>query len=78
MKRARIIYNPTSGREAIKREMLDILSVYEKAGYETSAFATTPEPMSAAKEAKRAAEEGFDSDDMNMVNVVSEESFSVD
>lgn len=60
MKRARIIYNPTSGREAIKREMLDILSVYEKAGYETSAFATTPEPMSAAKEAKRAAEEGFD------------------
>lgn len=60
MKRARIIYNPTSGREAIKREMLDILAVYEKAGYETSAFATTPEPLSAAKEARRAAEAGFD------------------
>ncbi|ETI98158.1 MAG: hypothetical protein Q611_LSC00367G0002, partial [Leuconostoc sp. DORA_2] len=29
--RARIIYNPTSGREAIKREMLDILQVYESA-----------------------------------------------
>ncbi|WP_220740818.1 diacylglycerol kinase family lipid kinase [Leuconostoc miyukkimchii] len=58
--RARIIYNPTSGREAVKREMLDILHVYELAGYETSAFATTPEPMSAAKEAKRAAEAGFD------------------
>ncbi|WP_273711593.1 diacylglycerol kinase family lipid kinase [Leuconostoc mesenteroides] len=60
MKRARIIYNPTSGREAIKREMLDIFAVYEKAGYETSAFATTPEPLSAAKEARRAAEAGFD------------------
>lgn len=58
--RARIIYNPTSGREAIKREMLDILQVYESAGYETSAFATTPEPMSATIEARRAAEAGFD------------------
>ncbi len=58
--RARIIYNPTSGREAIKREMLAILHTYELAGYETSAFATTPEPMSAAKEAKRAAIAGFD------------------
>jgi diacylglycerol kinase (ATP) len=60
MKRARIIYNPTSGREAIKRDLLDILAVYETAGYETSAFATTPEPNSAANEAKRAAEAGFD------------------
>ncbi|CAH1850307.1 diacylglycerol kinase family lipid kinase [Convivina praedatoris] len=60
MKRARIIYNPTSGREVIKREMLDILAVYEKAGYETSAFATTPDPLSAAKEAERAAKDGFD------------------
>lgn len=58
--KARIIYNPTSGRETIKREMLDILQVYEQAGYETSAFATTPEPMSAAKEAARAAKVGFD------------------
>ena len=30
------------------------------------------------KSETQAAEEGFDSDDMNMVNVVSEESFSVD
>lgn len=60
MKRARIIYNPTAGREAIKREMLDILAVYESAGYETSTFATTPEPMSAAKEAERVAKAGFD------------------
>ena len=46
MKRARIIYNPTSGREAIRRDLVDILNVYEQAGYETSAFATTPEPNS--------------------------------
>ncbi|CAK8053679.1 diacylglycerol kinase family lipid kinase [Eupransor demetentiae] len=59
-KRARIIYNPSSGREAVKREMLDILAVYEQAGYETSAFATTPEPLSAAHEATRAAKDGFD------------------
>lgn len=60
MKRARIIYNPTSGREAIRRDLVDILDVYEEAGYETSAFATTPEPNSAMAEAKRAAEAGFD------------------
>lgn len=60
MKRARIIYNPTSGREAIRRELVDILNVYEQAGYETSAFATTPEPNSALNEARRAAEAGFD------------------
>jgi diacylglycerol kinase (ATP) len=60
MKRARIIYNPTSGREAIRRDLVDILDVYEEAGYETSAFATTPEPNSAMMEAKRAAEAGFD------------------
>lgn len=60
MKRARIIYNPTSGREAIRRDLVDILYVYEKAGYETSAFATTAEPNSALNEARRAAEAGFE------------------
>lgn len=60
MKRARIIYNPTSGREAIRRDLVDILNVYEKAGYETSAFATTAEPNSALNEAHRAAEAGFE------------------
>ncbi|KRL96146.1 diacylglycerol kinase [Limosilactobacillus equigenerosi] len=59
-KRARIIYNPTSGREAIKHDLVDILAVYEQAGYETSAFATTPEPNSALNEAARAVREGFD------------------
>ncbi|GAP00590.1 diacylglycerol kinase family lipid kinase [Fructobacillus ficulneus] len=60
MKRARIIYNPSSGRETAKREMLDIIRVYEQAGYETSTFATTPEPFSARNEATRAALDGFE------------------
>lgn len=59
-KRCRIIYNPTSGREALKRDLVDILNILEGAGYETSAFATTPEENSAQNEAKRAAQVGFD------------------
>ena len=43
MKRARIIYNPTSGREAIKKQLPDVLEILENAGYETSAHATTGE-----------------------------------
>lgn len=59
-KRCRIIYNPTSGREALKRDLVDILNILEGAGYETSAYATTPEENSAQNEAKRAAQAGFD------------------
>lgn len=59
-KRARIIYNPSSGREAVKRVLPDILRVYENAGYETSAFETTPEPFSAKHEAARCCDAGFD------------------
>lgn len=59
-KRARVIYNPTAGREVLKQEMIDIINVFEQAGYETSAFATTPEPNSARNEAERAALAGFD------------------
>lgn len=43
MQRARIIYNPTSGREAFKRELATVLERLEIAGYETSAHATTCE-----------------------------------
>lgn len=39
-KRARIIYNPTSGKELFKRVLPDALIKLEKAGYETSAYAT--------------------------------------
>ena len=59
-KRARIIYNPVAGRELLKRSLADILAVYEKAGYETSAFSTTPAPNSAENEAREAALSGVD------------------
>ncbi|WP_042357535.1 diacylglycerol kinase [Bacillus rubiinfantis] len=41
MKRARLIYNPTSGREMIKRHLPEILEKLETAGYEASCHATT-------------------------------------
>jgi len=41
VKRARIIYNPTSGREAFKRKLPEVLQRLEEAGYETSCHATT-------------------------------------
>ncbi|HIW88261.1 diacylglycerol kinase [Ligilactobacillus pabuli] len=59
-KRCRVIYNPTSGREAMKKDLIGILDIMENAGYETSAFATTAEKNSAQNEAKRAALDGFD------------------
>ncbi|KRM80015.1 hypothetical protein FC84_GL000718 [Lapidilactobacillus dextrinicus DSM 20335] len=42
------------------RNVGEILNILEQAGYEASAFQTTAEKMSAAKEAQRAAKEGFD------------------
>ncbi|TWW13695.1 diacylglycerol kinase [Dellaglioa algida] len=59
-KRARIIYNPTSGREALKSDLVSILDIIENAGYETSAYATTAKKHSARDEATRAAQLGFD------------------
>ncbi len=41
MKRARIIYNPTAGREIIKRHLAEVLNKLESAGYETSCHATS-------------------------------------
>ena len=41
MKRARLIYNPTSGREILKRNLPEILQKLEMAGYEASCHATT-------------------------------------
>ncbi|RST72482.1 diacylglycerol kinase [Siminovitchia acidinfaciens] len=41
MKRARIIYNPTAGREIFKRHIADVLQKLEQAGYEASCHATT-------------------------------------
>ncbi|MFD2304890.1 diacylglycerol kinase [Enterococcus termitis] len=60
MKKARVIYNPTSGKELVKKNLADILSILEECGYEASAFATTPEENSAKNEARRVAESGFE------------------
>ena len=59
MKRARIIYNPTSGREAIKKNLPDVLEILENAGYETSTHATTGEG-DAIEAAKLAVERRYD------------------
>ena len=59
MQRARIIYNPTSGREAFKKHLPDVLQKLEQAGYETSCHATTCEG-DAIDAARKAAERGFD------------------
>lgn len=58
--RARLIYNPTSGQEIMKKHVAEVLDILEGFGYETSAFRTTPEPDSAKNEAERAALAGFD------------------
>lgn len=41
MKRARIIYNPTSGRELFRKHLPEVLQKLEQAGYEASCHATT-------------------------------------
>ncbi|GAF15446.1 transcription regulator [Bacillus sp. JCM 19046] len=60
MKRARLIYNPSSGREQMKKNVGYILNRLEQAGYEASAHATTPEEGCATRAARQAGERGFD------------------
>lgn len=59
MKKARIIYNPTSGRELFKKHLPEVLQRFEQAGYETSCHATTCEG-DAVQAARLAGERGFD------------------
>lgn len=59
-KHARVIYNPTSGREIIKKNLADVLSILEQAGYVTSAHATTAEPDDAKHAAEEAVRNRFD------------------
>jgi diacylglycerol kinase (ATP) len=59
MKRARIIYNPTSGRELFKKHLPEVLQKLEKAGYETSCHATTG-AGDATEAARKAVERKFD------------------
>lgn len=59
MQRARIIYNPTAGRELFKKHIPDVLIRLEEAGYETSCHATKGHG-DATYAARLAAERGFD------------------
>ncbi|SFG87004.1 diacylglycerol kinase (ATP) [Sporolactobacillus nakayamae] len=59
MKKARIIYNPTSGRELAKKNIAYILDRLEDAGYEASAYATKREG-DATKAARKAVKRKFD------------------
>lgn len=59
MPRARVIYNPTSGRELIPKRMMDILRILEEAGYEASCKATEGKG-SASIEAEKACASGVD------------------
>ncbi|XXM72259.1 diacylglycerol kinase [Lysinibacillus sphaericus] len=59
MKRARIIYNPTSGRELFKKHLAEVLIKLEQAGYETSVHATICEG-DATKAAQIAVERKYD------------------
>lgn len=58
-KRARIIYNPTSGKELFKKALPDVLIKLEQAGYETSAYATQ-KIGDATEEAARAIDRNYD------------------
>ncbi|WP_031546620.1 diacylglycerol kinase [Salinicoccus luteus] len=59
MKTARIIYNPTSGREAFKESLAEVLERLEVNGYITSTHATTC-VGDATRAAAKACELGFD------------------
>lgn len=59
MRKARVIYNPTSGREAMKKELPIVLERLEKSGFEASAHATTGEG-DATEAARSAVERRFE------------------
>lgn len=59
MKRARVIYNPTSGKELFRKHLPEVLEKMEQAGYETSCHATTGEGDAIAA-ASQAVERNFD------------------
>ncbi|WP_279390786.1 diacylglycerol kinase [Alkalihalobacillus sp. LMS39] len=57
--RARVIYNPSSGREQMRKHLPYILERLEKVGYEASAHATTGDGC-ATRAAKLASERRYD------------------
>jgi diacylglycerol kinase (ATP) len=58
-KRARLIYNPTSGREEMRKRLPEVLAKLERGGLETSTHATIGEG-DATLAAADAVERGFD------------------
>lgn len=59
IKRTRFIYNPSAGRETLRRKLPDILQRLERGGYETSTVATQ-QMGDARRAAAEAAQRGFD------------------
>lgn len=59
MKKARVIYNPTAGREVFKKHLPMVLEKLEIKGYEASAHATTGEG-DAGEAANKAVHNNFD------------------
>lgn len=59
IKRTRFIYNPSAGRETLRRRLPDILQRLERGGYETSTVATQ-QTGDARRAAAEAAQRGFD------------------
>ena len=59
VKRARLIYNPTAGREVMRKRLPDVLRRLEIGGFETSTHATIGEG-DAVLAARDAVERGFD------------------
>jgi diacylglycerol kinase (ATP) len=58
--RARLIYNPTSGKEAMRNVLADVLDILEQGGLETSCHMTKNIAGDATRAAADAAKEGFD------------------
>jgi diacylglycerol kinase (ATP) len=59
MRRARLIYNPSSGKEEFVKKLADILDYFEQAGYETSCYSTKG-AGDATIAAAQAVDRGFD------------------
>lgn len=59
MKTARIIYNPTSGKEQFKQSLAEVLQRFEAAGYITSTHSTSA-PEDATEAAIKACDIGID------------------
>jgi len=60
MKRARLIYNPTSGREEMRRRLPDILQKLDEGGIEVSCYATKGEGDATAEVERSLARGGYD------------------